>query len=173
MAKADSVVVGRQSFLSKVKRARVVEVGSTKYAEYEVACQWKMVVGIDKERNLQWSVWKRFSEFESLNASLKKTLGWQTDGIAFPPGYSMTLNKYTPEFIEKRKEELNIYWQGIIAIGKVTEFDKHHCSAEIKAFLDVDNAAANSDALTQVIILFLFNLFGFICLLDFVCGSFV
>lgn len=131
----------RQSFLSKVKRARVVET-STKYAEYEIGCQWR-IVSADKDKVVQWSVWKRFSEFETLHASLRKSLGWQLDSIPFPHSYSFTLNKYTPDFIEKRREELNIYWQGVIGIGKVCEFDKHHCNDELKKFLDVDTACAN------------------------------
>ena len=35
--------------------------------------------------------------------------------------------------------DLNAYWQQIIAIDKVVEFSKHHCCAELKTFLDVDN----------------------------------
>ena len=79
--------------------------GSGKFSEYEVACQWRLVGSdrIEKDRVVQWSVWKRFSEFDTLNTQLKKSLGWQIDGIAFPPGYNMTLNKYSLEFIERRR----------------------------------------------------------------------
>lgn len=38
------------------------------------------------------------------------------------------------------REELNEYWTKVIAIDKVTEFNKHHCSAALKAFIDVDGA---------------------------------
>ena len=38
------------------------------------------------------------------------------------------------------REELNTDWQAVIGIGKAVEFDKHHCSAELKKFLDVENA---------------------------------
>ena len=34
--------------------------------------------------------------------------------------------------------DLNAYWQQVIVIDNVVEFSKHHCSAEVKAFLDVD-----------------------------------
>jgi hypothetical protein len=34
--------------------------------------------------------------------------------------------------------DLNTYWQQILLIDKAVEFSKHHCSAELKAFLDVD-----------------------------------
>lgn len=140
--------VSRQSFVSKVKRARVVDVGagsSSKYAEYEITCQWKVVAGLEKEKTMQWSVWKRFSEFESLHGQLKKSLGWQIDHVEFPPSHSLTMNKYTPEFIERRRDALNTYWQGICAVAKVVEFDKHHCSPDLKKFLDVDSASALSE----------------------------
>ena len=101
------------------------------------------MTGGDKDKVIQWSVWKRFSEFETLNVNLRKSLGWQLDNIEFPNSYSFTMNKYTPDFIEKRKDELNLFWQGVIGVGKVCEFDKHHCNDELKKFLEVDNATAN------------------------------
>lgn len=36
------------------------------------------------------------------------------------------------------REELDKYWQQIISIDKITEFNKHHCSQEIKEFLNFD-----------------------------------
>ena len=46
---------------------------------------------------------------------------------------------------------LDTYWQGIIGVGKVTEFDKHHCSIELKVFLDVDNTLANSEPMVSFV----------------------
>jgi hypothetical protein len=42
------------------------------------------------------------------------------------------------------REDLNEYWQKVLNIDKVTEFSKHHCSRELKVFLDVENATNNS-----------------------------
>ena len=39
------------------------------------------------------------------------------------------------------REELDKYWQQIIIIDKITEFQKHHCSHEIKEFLNFDTVA--------------------------------
>ena len=36
------------------------------------------------------------------------------------------------------RSELNEYWQKIIAIEKVTDFNKHHCCQELKEFLEVE-----------------------------------
>lgn len=39
-----------------------------------------------------------------------------------------------------RRDELNEFWLKVIAIDKVTEFNKHHCSSALKEFIDVDRA---------------------------------
>lgn len=41
------------------------------------------------------------------------------------------------------RADLKEYWQKVVAIDKVTDFAKHHCSEEIKAFLDVDQNTRN------------------------------
>lgn len=38
------------------------------------------------------------------------------------------------------RDELNGYWQKVIAIDKVVDFNKHHCSPSLKVFLEVENA---------------------------------
>jgi hypothetical protein len=136
----------------------VTDSAQGKYAEYEVACQWRIVGNdrIAKDRVFQWSVWKRFTEFDTFHKQIAKSLGWLMDGMQFPPAYTMTLNKYSAEFIERRRDELNTYWQAVVSIPKVAEFDKHHCSMELKQFLDVENAmllneqsGANTNALEK------------------------
>jgi hypothetical protein len=58
---------------------------------------------VQKDIVYQWSVWKRFSEFEKLHNDMKATLGWQIDNIPFPSSYVFTLNKLAPEFLETRR----------------------------------------------------------------------
>lgn len=48
--------------------------------------------------------------------------------------------------IDVRRDEINTWWQAIITIDKVTEFDKHHCCAELREFLGVDAALVNHNA---------------------------
>lgn len=63
----------KNSFLSAVKRHRISEEGSKKFVEYEIACQYRLVgFKVGTEVVYQWSVWKRYSEFESLHAAIKK-----------------------------------------------------------------------------------------------------
>lgn len=41
------------------------------------------------------------------------------------------------------RDDLKDYWQKVIAIDKVMDFAKHHCSADIKSFLQVDENTKN------------------------------
>lgn len=40
------------------------------------------------------------------------------------------------------REELKEYWQKVIDIDKVTEFQKHHCSEDLKNFLEVEQSTS-------------------------------
>ena len=135
---------GKNSFLSIIRRARISQSSSNKFAEYEIACQWRVAsMKVQKEIIYKWSVWKRFSEFTVLHNLLKKSLGWQMQSIEMPSEHTFVINKLSGEFIEQRKEDLNVYWQKIITIDKVVEFSKHHCSQDVKSFLQVDETIRN------------------------------
>lgn len=142
---APQVDGSKNSFLSIIRRARVSEDSSKKkYAEYEVACQWRVVsTRVQKEIVYKWSVWKRYSEFEQLHANMRTSLGWQMQAVELPSTHTFVLNKLSPEFIEQRKDDLNAYWQRIISLDKVTDFNKHHCSHDLKNFLDVESSIRN------------------------------
>ncbi len=95
---------GKNSFLSTVKRTRISENRGRKFIEYEISCQMRVVgAKIQKEVIYQWSVWRRYSEFLQLHEQLKKSLGWQLNGIEFPPSYWLTFNRLAPEFTEMRR----------------------------------------------------------------------
>ena len=132
----------KDNFLSIVRRARVNEAGkgSSKFAQYEIACQMRVVsMKLQKEIVYKWSIWKRYTEFEQLNTALKDMYGWRMNGVDFPSSHIFVLNKLGSDFVDMRREELNAYWQKVIKIDKATEFTKHHCSSELKAFLNVEN----------------------------------
>lgn len=135
----------RSNFLTSIRRYRVSEDESgRKFVEYEVACQFRAAgARVQKDIVYKWIVWKRYSEFEKLHSQLRSSLGWQLEGIEFPSAYTFSLNKLSPEFIDQRRDELNRYWQRVVAIEKVSDFTKHHCSQEIKAFIGVDDAMKN------------------------------
>lgn len=95
----------KSSFLSSIRRYRVSnDEYNRKFAEYEIACQLRVPGSrVQKDIVHKWSVWKRYSEFEKLNAALRISLGWQIDGVDFPSPYTFSLNKLSPEFIEQRR----------------------------------------------------------------------
>ncbi len=132
------------AFMSTIRQTRLsVDTKGSKYCEYEVACQYRVVSRrVQKEVVYKWSVWRRYSEFEKLHLPLKDTLGWQIDGIELPSANTFVFNKLSQEFIENRRDELNTYWQKIIKVnnGQVVEFHKHHSQTHIKDFLEVDRA---------------------------------
>ena len=92
----------KTNFLSIIKQARVNETGK-KYAEYEVACSLRVPASIQRDRIVKWSVWKRYSDFEALDAALRRDLGWQMDAVEFPSSHSLAFNKFSGSFIEQRR----------------------------------------------------------------------
>jgi hypothetical protein len=94
----------KEPFLSVVRRARINTTTSTKFAEYEVSCQLRLPsVKVEKEKVFQWSVWKRYSDFEQLEVEMRSQLGWQMEHIEFPSAYNFTFNKLSTDFIEMRR----------------------------------------------------------------------
>lgn len=82
----------------------MAEDSGRKFVEYEIACQLRMAATkVQKELVYQWSMWKRYSEFAALHQDLKRSLGWQMDGIEFPSAYTFVFNKLSSEFIEQRR----------------------------------------------------------------------
>ena len=95
---------GKNNFLSVVKRTRLAQIDGRKVTEFEIACQLTVVsLKVHKEIVYQWSVWKRFSDFDALHSQIKRALGWQMDHIEFPSAHTFVLNKFSPEFVETRR----------------------------------------------------------------------
>lgn len=101
---------------------------------------------LQNEKIYKWSTWKRYNEFLKLHDDMQVVYGWQIENIAFPPGHTFVLDKFSDDFINRRKEELNAYWALITGIPQVTDFTKHHCSETLTAFLEVDSIMAAGEA---------------------------
>jgi hypothetical protein len=95
----------RPNFLSIIKSARVVE-DAKKYVEYEIASQLRVPTSIQRDSVVKWSIWKRYSDFETLDGSMRSVLGWQMNGIEFPSAHSLAFNKFSGSFIEQRRLKL-------------------------------------------------------------------
>ena len=132
-----------------MKQTRYTEKDGKKFVEYEICCMMRiasarLTVNLQDQDDgnvRQWSVWKRYSEFEQLHAAMKSSLGnWQMDSVGSLPSahrFVMT-NKLSPAFVEQRRDDLKEYWQKLLSIDKVADFTKHHCSKALKEFLNVD-----------------------------------
>jgi hypothetical protein len=104
-AAAGGAGASKDNFMSMIRSYRLSQnVTGSKHGEYEVTCKYRVAsMRVQKDIVYQWSVWKRFSEFEVLHNSMKKSLGWQVDSIAFPSSYVFSMNKLSPEFLEQRR----------------------------------------------------------------------
>jgi hypothetical protein len=102
---SSAVQESKNNFMSTIRRSRVSQDAfGKKYVEYEIGCQLRVAgMRVQKDIVYKWNVWKRFSEFEQLNQDIRRSLGWQMDGIEFPSSHTFILNKFAPEFIEQRK----------------------------------------------------------------------
>jgi hypothetical protein len=97
----------KSPFLSIIRRSRINNFTASKFVEYEIVCQLRLAsTQVEKEKVFKWSVWKRFSDFEQLHATLKQTLGWQMENAELPSSHTLTFNKFAPDFTEQRRSSL-------------------------------------------------------------------
>lgn len=143
-------------FMSSIRQTRLsVDEKGKQYCEYEIASQFRVVSRrVQKEVVYRWSVWRRYNDFDELHKAAVKSLGWQMENIPFPPPNTFVFNKLATEFIEQRREDLNVYWQQLIGVNnaQVVEFQKHHCQADLKAFLEVDKTMQGAPDISPDII---------------------
>jgi len=134
-------------FTSRVRRARVAEPSSSRnhratsnFAEYEVVCALRVDASkVEHDAVRKWAVWRRYSDFEKTDLALRQSLGWRMNDVGpFPPKHRFVVDKLRPDFVEKRREELDHWWQKVIAIDRVTDLHMHHCEPSLKAFVDAD-----------------------------------
>lgn len=95
----------KSNFLSSIRKYRISQDQYNKqFAEFEIACQYRIAGSrVQKDIVHKWSVWKRYSELDQFNNLLKKTLGWQMQGIEFAPSYTFSFNKLSSDFLEQRR----------------------------------------------------------------------
>jgi len=57
---------------------------------------------------------------------------WQLKDVKFPPKRSLVLNKLNVAFIESRRAALENWWQALLALDRIAEFNKHYASQPLK-----------------------------------------
>lgn len=136
-------VEAKDMFASIIRRARLSEDGKKQFTQYEIACQMRQPgARLANEKIYKWSVWKRYNEFQQLHEDMQRKYGWQVESITFPPTHTFVLDKFSDDFINRRKDELNAYWTQVMAVPDATDFFKHHHSEHLRAFLDIDGILA-------------------------------
>eukprot|EP00500_Bicosoecida_sp_ms1_P012402 CAMPEP_0203826956 /NCGR_PEP_ID=MMETSP0115-20131106/57782_1 /ASSEMBLY_ACC=CAM_ASM_000227 /TAXON_ID=33651 /ORGANISM="Bicosoecid sp, Strain ms1" /LENGTH=150 /DNA_ID=CAMNT_0050736011 /DNA_START=136 /DNA_END=585 /DNA_ORIENTATION=+ len=124
---------GQPTLYSEVRQARINKEGST-FVEYEVCALTRVPApgkGFKAETK-KWAVWQRYSAFVELDAALRAKYGWQMDHIKLPP--KKTFGNTKPDFVERRRVELQVYLQAVLKIKNITEFQKHFGSEDLANF---------------------------------------
>jgi len=101
---AAAKVEAKDMFASIVRRARLSDDSKGKFTQYEVACQMRLPgARLQNEKIYKWSVWKRYNEFQRLHEDMQRAYGWQVESVSFPPAHTFVLDKFSDDFINRRK----------------------------------------------------------------------
>ena len=102
--------------------------------------------GSDLQKTVtRFEEWRRYSEFYDLDVALREEFGYHMERIKFPP--KRTFGNLDPAFVAQRQQLLSEYLQAILQITNVADFEKHHCSKPLRAFVGYDlhlNPVANT-----------------------------
>ncbi|KAG6598058.1 uncharacterized protein IUM83_09403 [Phytophthora cinnamomi] len=121
------------------------------HAEYLITCSCQVFSKMVARRLMkEWSLWRRFSEFEELYQALKKSMGPQMEGIALVKhkrdAFRGVLGKaFDPEFLEERRVVLDSFVSNVCNIRTAVDFFKHHSDPHLKTFFQFDDSCENVD----------------------------
>lgn len=118
---------------------------------YEIHCRLFVRNQQGYEKEISWSVWKRFSEFDELHASLRERYGWQLKslnrgwGIKFPSyrvAQSLIRGILHEGIAKERIKDLKSYWDQLTLLSDLFEFGDPmnipRYAKEMADFLDVE-----------------------------------
>lgn len=118
-----------------VKDVRVRKTGGKSFAEYLMVVLYRLT-GI-KTKVTRWEVWRRYSEFSSVDQALRKQYGFNFNSIKFPK--KKLFGNLDPVFLRTRTVELNEYLQQVLTVYGVAEFEKPHvCNKELRLLVAFD-----------------------------------
>jgi hypothetical protein len=117
-----------------VRASRIATVARKRHAEYQVVC-------FSRASDLQKTVtrfeeWRRYSEFYDLDQALREEFGYHMEAVKFPP--KRTFGNLDPAFVAQRQQMLSEYLQLVLKLANVADFEKHHCSKQLRAFVGYD-----------------------------------
>ncbi|KAE9033138.1 hypothetical protein PR001_g8375 [Phytophthora rubi] len=121
------------------------------HAEYMITCSCQVFSKMVARRLMkEWSLWRRFSEFEELHQALKKSMGPQMEEIVLVKhkrdAFRGVLGKaFDPEFLEERRVVLDSFVSNVCKIRTAVDFFKHHSDPHLKTFFQFDDNCENVD----------------------------
>ncbi|KAL4175184.1 hypothetical protein KRP22_000155 [Phytophthora ramorum] len=108
------------------------------HAEYMITCSCQVFSKLVARRLMkEWSLWRRFSEFDELHIALKKTLGPQMEGIDLikhkRDAFRGVLGKaFDHGFLEDRRVLLDSFVSNVCNVRTAVDFFKHHYDPHLK-----------------------------------------
>ncbi|KAL4159600.1 hypothetical protein PRNP1_000177 [Phytophthora ramorum] len=121
------------------------------HAEYMITCSCQVFSKLVARRLMkEWSLWRRFSEFDELHIALKKTLGPQMEGIDLikhkRDAFRGVLGKaFDHGFLEDRRVLLDSFVSNVCNVRTAVDFFKHHYDPHLKAFFEFDEYCEDVD----------------------------
>lgn len=109
------------------------------HAEFQIKCMYK-VPGATKQI-LRWEKWRRYSEFDAVQMDIQRQYGFQSENARFPP--KKWFGNLDPIFIKKRCSSLNDWFQQLLEVRGVCEFQSPHLSSRAISTLIGFNEVAN------------------------------
>ena len=117
-----------------VRASRITAIGRKRHVEYQIICFYR---ASDLQKTVtRFEKWRRYSEFSDLDQSLRNEFGYHMEKVKFPP--KRRFGNLDPTFIAQRQKLLSEYLQLILQLANVAEFDKHHCSKQLRTFVGYD-----------------------------------
>ncbi|KAG1691467.1 hypothetical protein DVH05_026956 [Phytophthora capsici] len=119
------------------------------HAEYMLTCSCQVFSKLIARRLAkEWSLWRRFSEFDELHQALKKSMGPQLEGIDLVKhkrdAFRGVLGKaFDNDFLEDRRVLLDSFVTNVCKIRTAVDFFKHHSDPHLKAFFQFDDNCQN------------------------------
>lgn len=118
------------------------------HLQYELFCRWRNETKKpgDSFSYTEWSVWKTFEAFQTLDAKLRAQrphcqFAKMMVTVAFAPEHKVRMffhQDQTARFLEKRQKELDYYMQRILLFPGVSEFVSGTGSRVLAEFLAAD-----------------------------------
>ena len=124
-------------------------VKNKKVARFEIRCELLIRHYQKNDKAVNFSIWKRFSEFKAMHDVLKKAFEWQLEGgnqgrgIYFPsdrPIQSVFYGATSDKFLKNRRRDLDHYWSSLQDCQAIFDFadpSSHRYSKDMAEFLSI------------------------------------